>query len=107
MYHPTENPFSRNWFLAPTPLRTSSRDQPRPALVGEIAVRPFHEYADAVAEAGEIHDVEEQPEPPREAAGDVEAAEVRDCAVAPDRREVALVSVMKGEAFALLEVSAD
>src|SRR5437763_16961974 len=98
------SPVPRNWLLAARPRRASPRDQPRPALVREVAVRPLDQHAGAIAEAGEIHDVEEEPEPPREATRDLQPADVRDRSIAADRREVALVAVDERDAIALLEV---
>ena len=51
--------------------------------------------------------MEEEPEPPREHAGELERTHLRDGAVAADRREVALVPVVERLARALLEIAAN
>src|SRR5689334_13904528 len=71
------------------------RDQSDAALVRKVRIRPLKEDTEAVSETDEVHDVNEQPEPPRDPAGDTEAAEVGDGLVAADRGEVPLVAIPK------------
>ena len=62
-------------------------DQPRAALVGEVRVGPLEQHAHAVPEPREIHDVKEEPEPPREVPPHAKPGELRHRLVASDRGE--------------------
>src|SRR3954464_8520043 len=75
-------------------------DQSRSTLVSEERIAPLNENDRPVPEAGEVHDMDEKPCPPREKSGQMAAGEHADRPIASDRREIALVPVM--EAFAPL-----
>src|SRR5215217_8209703 len=70
-------------------------DQSRPALVGEQRIPPFEQYAGAIPKARQIHDVDEQPRPPGEPAGQMSAGEHTHRLEPADRREIALIPVSK------------
>ena len=74
-------------------LSVAHGDQPRTTFVREVAVPPLDQHAEAIAESREVHDVEEEPEPPREASRHLQATKIRNRAMSADRRQVALVAI--------------
>ena len=48
-------------------------DQPDAALIGEVGERPLHEHHEPIAEPGQLHDVHEEPEQPRQVAAEPDA----------------------------------
>src|SRR5688500_734763 len=70
-------------------------DQPDASLIREIRVRPLQQDAQPVPEPHEKHDVDEEPEPPREPTYDSEAPEVRDRLITANGRQIALVQVLE------------
>src|SRR5690349_23891855 len=75
------------------PLDFGTSDQPDPSLIREVRIGPLQQHAHAIAEAYQVHDVYEQPEPPREPSRDLESPEIGNRFVPADRRKVALVEV--------------
>src|SRR3954447_18061256 len=63
------------------------------ALMREVGPRPLGHHDDAVAEADQPEDVQEDPEQPGDVAGDLQAEHVADCRAAADRRHDAVVLV--------------
>src|SRR4029453_17603701 len=72
-----------------------------------VRIRPLQEDTEAVSETDKVHDVNEQPEPPRDPAGDTEAPAIRDSLVSADRCEVALVAIPKGNGFLITNPAGD
>jgi len=86
------------WSLRPSGKIGAAGDEAGSALVGEVRPGPLDENQDAVAEADEEKDVDEEPGEPGEESGDVEFAEVGDSGGAADGGERAFVPVVKGGA---------
>src|SRR4030095_7832185 len=57
-------------------LALPPRDQADAALIREVRPRPLHEHDDAVAEPGQLEDVDEEPEHPRHPAGELNPAQI-------------------------------
>src|SRR5688572_11843688 len=70
-------------------------DEPHAALIGEVRVSPLQQHAQPVSKSDQVHDMDEEPEKPRQAAGEFYLAEIGYRAGASDRREIALVEVVK------------
>src|SRR5262245_64618627 len=70
-------------------------DEPRPARVTDVLPRPREEHEQAVAEALEVHEVDERPEEPGGEARQLQPADAADRGRAPDRREAPLVAVVE------------
>src|ERR1700736_4367594 len=68
-------------------------DQPRSALGEEVAPHPLNEDEEAVLEADQVEDVDEQPRYPGEKSGEAEAARLRDGLVLPDGGHHPLVAI--------------
>src|SRR5581483_4429434 len=75
--------------------RVLAGDQPHAPLKRDVRPRPLAHHRDPVPESDQPEDVEEQPEDPPEPAGDLPAVHVADRGPAADRREDAVVLVVK------------
>src|SRR5690349_6492397 len=63
------------------------------ALIREERITPLDQYADPVAETGQVHDVDEQPCPPRQPAAKMPPGNDSDGAIATDGGQITLVHV--------------
>src|SRR4030095_2729977 len=70
-------------------------DEARAAAECHVRPRPLDQYRQAIAEAAEPIDMHDQPEPPRQVAGEPELAELRDRAAAADCRHLPEVVIAK------------
>ena len=69
------------------------RDEARPAAERQVRPEPLQEHRDAVPEADQVQDVDEEPEDPRRPAAEVEPAQVGDRGGMAERGEAPLVPV--------------
>src|SRR6185503_19214336 len=80
-------------------------DEPRTATERHVRPRPLHQHRQAIAEAAEAIDMNEQPEPPREVADEPQPAKLGDRTAAADGRQLPEVVIAKwcalGDAAAL------
>ena len=65
-------------------MRGGAGDQSYATLVGEELIRPLHEDRDAIAKAGQIQNVDEQPREPRDVALQLERSDGGDGAMPAD-----------------------
>src|SRR5215467_598965 len=70
-----------------------ARDEPRAALEGDVAPAPAQRDSEAVAEPDQEVDVGEAPQQPRRKSRELDAAELRHRAFAPDGRHGAEVAI--------------
>src|SRR5262245_43228600 len=70
-------------------------DQPRPAAEGEKRPGPLQHYQQAVAKAGQVVDMDEQPDEPGQETLEFEAADLGDGPAAADRGHLAFVREVK------------
>jgi len=82
----------RNPLLLVWPPRQRGNET-HPALIRDVGVSPLQQHAHTIAEADEIQNVDEEPNDPRDEAGQVKASKVRNRLGAPDGGKVALVEV--------------
>src|SRR5437879_4174763 len=76
--------------------RALTRNEPRPAVPGEIVPGPLHEHQQSVVELDEIHQMDEQPREPGEEATEAQAAgDVGDRGVAADDRHGAAIAIVE------------
>src|SRR6476661_4561610 len=81
------------------------RDEARPPLIREIGPRPFQHHDDAVPEADQEEDVDEDPEQPGDEPAEMEPADVGHRLPPSDDGELALVPITEGLARLSGEVS--
>src|SRR5690349_2565650 len=86
--HPRPLPRSPSASCSP-----GSRDEAGAALPAHVCPRPFEEDEEAVAEADQEHDVDEEPREPGRQAREAEAADHRDGGGAADGGHAAAVAV--------------
>src|SRR5437660_1050707 len=68
-------------------------DEPGAAPTGGEAERPADEHENAVLEADQVPEVDEEPGDPGDEAAQLQALDIRDGGGATDRRQIALVAV--------------
>src|SRR5712675_2863386 len=78
---------------SPHHLAASLRDQPRGALVAGVDPEPAQRDAEAVAQADQEIDVGDAPDPPRQRAAQLDAAEIDHRLALADLRQAAGVLV--------------
>src|SRR5262249_7091455 len=83
------------------------RNQACPTIPGDVVVYPLGQYQQAILELHQVHQVYEDPHEPRKESPEVQLAEIGDCLIAADGREVALVEVVEGRQSFALETRAD
>jgi len=82
-------------------------DEARAALVGHVRPEPLDENQQAIAEANQEENVNEEPGKPGDEAGDVNFAELRDGGVAADGGQRTLVPVVEGFTRLVREITAN
>src|SRR5262245_11875636 len=87
--------------------RVEAGDQPAAALERDVAPRPVERDRKPVLEADQKIDVRHAPQQPGEESGELELAELRDGAFAPDGRERAEIAIAEGRDGAALAARDD
>jgi len=79
----------------PTRQVRAPGDQAGAALVGNVRPRPLDKYQDPIAKADKEEDVNKEPRKPGNEPRDMDLPKLRDTRGPPNRRQAALVPIMK------------
>src|SRR5689334_13620829 len=93
--------------FGPTRQTAVSRNQPRPAFVGEVRPCPLNHHQNPVFESDEEEDVNKQPCQPREISRDMYLAELRYSGGTSNGCKAAFVEIVEGNSLPALEIAAN
>src|SRR6266550_4117451 len=92
---PIHSPSRKKTWLLGGLVSLDVGNQSHPRLIGEICIRPFDQHHEPVAESNQVHDVNEQPQEPRQSSAESHKTKIGDGARAADRGEITLVPVVE------------